>query len=600
MLRPEGAGGAGQAVLDGRRPRRRTHRAGPPRSAVNRRAKRIVAVALAPFVVLCVRAMHASWTATGDYSFIELRTRDVGTSHTPLVGPYSRFGWNHPGPALFFAFAAPYRAFASHSTGLLAGATLIGAVSTIAIVVVLIRRSPSLLVAAFGLLLVAALVRTLGAGFFWDPWNPYVIVLPFLAFTCFAWWTATGAERALPFAVGFGSFVAQTHVSLGLEVAVLLLVALGWLTLRERDTERRQRLRRAQLTSLAVLAVMWILPVVQEFSPGGGNIGELLRFWTERHSGTVGFAHAARLIGPQFTLPGPWLTRSEPVSPLTGALTAPRFSFPFALVALAIALVFAWRKRDRFGLVTASLALTAAAVGWMSFARIVGTPYPYLVRWADTLGPLCWFAVAVVFVPPLTKRLGRVTTTWITRAVGAAATILLVFLTASALTVPAPDPVDNHAASTLFSAMLPELRRLPAPLMLQSEFQYSANAIVGGLIARSVEDGLDARYPSYSLIAAGTRYVVNPAAARSYLYVVINADVASYSRNPAYRRIGIYDSLSPTDRAAYDQLRAAAQNATIRGQLTEYNSSHGPQNRRLQALRRRALLAAVFVRLPPH
>jgi len=168
-------------------------------------------VALAPVVILASRALRDSWAATGDYSLIELRTRAVGTSHTPLVGPYSRFGWNHPGPTLFFALAAPYRLLASHGRGLLLGAALIAGVATVAIVVGLMRADRPPVVGVFGLLVFAALVRALGAGFLWDPWNPYVIVLPFFALVLASWWTASGDERALPFAVGFASFVVQTH-----------------------------------------------------------------------------------------------------------------------------------------------------------------------------------------------------------------------------------------------------------------------------------------------------------------------------------------------------------------------------------------------------
>jgi hypothetical protein len=439
-----------------------------------------------------------------------------------------------------------------------------------------------LLVATFGLLLLAGVVRTLGAGFLWDPWNPYVIVLPFLAFVCFAWSAATGDARALPFALGFGSFVVQTHVSLGLEVVALLLLALGWLMLVERAPEERRRLRRAERVSLVVLVLMWMPPVVQEFLPGGGNIGELLRFWTQPQRDTLGFARAARLIAPEFALPAPWLTRSARVVPLSGALAAPHFSFPYALVALAIATAYGWRRRDRFALATCSVALTAAVGGWISVARIVGVPYPYLVVWAHVIGPVCWFAAAVVLLPPLAVRVRPVTTTWTTRVVAAGTAALLVLITASSVAAPAPDPLDTHATTMLFATVLPELRRLPTPIVMESDFGFSSNAILGGLIASCVEHGLDARYSSHVRIMAGDAHVVSPGSAPTSVYIVINRDVAAYSRDPAYRRIAVYDSLNRAERAEFDRLRAGAVSATDVG--------------RFDALKRRALLAAVFVR----
>jgi hypothetical protein len=176
---------------------------------------------------------------------------------------------------------------------------------------------------------------------------------------------------------------------------------------------------------------------------------------------------------------------------------------------------------------------------------------------------------------------------------------LLVLVTAGSFTTPAPDPLDNHAASTLFASVLPELRRLPAPLVVESEFGYSSNAIKGGLIASSVEHGIDARYSSHVRIMAGDAHVVSPRSARTYVYVVINRDVAAYSRDPAWRRIGIYDSLTRPDRAELNQLNAAVRRATNAGELTAYTAGHPRDVDRLKTLNRRALLAGVFVRVTP-
>ncbi|MFP5487294.1 MAG: hypothetical protein ACLGHQ_03180 [Acidimicrobiia bacterium] len=45
----------------------------------------------------------------GDIALIELRIRDVLSAHPPLTGAYSRYGWDHPGPAFFWLAALPYR-----------------------------------------------------------------------------------------------------------------------------------------------------------------------------------------------------------------------------------------------------------------------------------------------------------------------------------------------------------------------------------------------------------------------------------------------------------------------------------------------------------
>jgi hypothetical protein len=96
-----------------------------PRMAANvavgthsdRRLLSVVAgVLIVPAAVLLVRVIHSGWLSSSDWADIELRTRDVGTVHTPLVGAYSRYGWNHPGPLLFYVLALPYRVLAARAS----------------------------------------------------------------------------------------------------------------------------------------------------------------------------------------------------------------------------------------------------------------------------------------------------------------------------------------------------------------------------------------------------------------------------------------------------------------------------------------------------
>ena len=96
--------------------------------ASRRSDRRIVGVAAGllavPALVLLVRAARATWVPSSDWAAIEARTRDVWTSHASLVGPYSRYGWNHPGPLLFYVLAVPYRLLGSQPHGLFVGVAL--------------------------------------------------------------------------------------------------------------------------------------------------------------------------------------------------------------------------------------------------------------------------------------------------------------------------------------------------------------------------------------------------------------------------------------------------------------------------------------------
>jgi hypothetical protein len=48
------------------------------------------------------RGMETDLPATGDYAALELYTR-LAAQGRQLLGPYSRFGFHHPGPAYFYA-----------------------------------------------------------------------------------------------------------------------------------------------------------------------------------------------------------------------------------------------------------------------------------------------------------------------------------------------------------------------------------------------------------------------------------------------------------------------------------------------------------------
>ena len=141
-----------------------------------------IAVVLVPFVVLLVRLVHGPSYATSDLALIELRTRDVGTGHTPLVGVYSRYGWNHPGPLLFYTFALPYRLLGLERALLASGVLLNAAAVTGALA--LCWRHGRVAGVALGVIVVLLLLRSLSSASCITPWNPYATVLPLLTLAC--------------------------------------------------------------------------------------------------------------------------------------------------------------------------------------------------------------------------------------------------------------------------------------------------------------------------------------------------------------------------------------------------------------------------------
>ena len=198
----------------------------------------VLGLALLPLVVSAIAqaiTVGNSYYPYSDWAGMELFVRDVG-HHPVLVGLYSRDGWSHPGPIIFYLLAIPYRLTGSSSVGLQLGALIINGAAIVGMALVARRRggTPLLLCTLLG---VGLLVRTLGPDFVRDPWVCYVTVIPFGLMVLLSWSMACGETWALPVGAALTSYLVQTHVGY-LALAVPLLVwgagCLVWLAVRRR------------------------------------------------------------------------------------------------------------------------------------------------------------------------------------------------------------------------------------------------------------------------------------------------------------------------------------------------------------------------------
>ncbi|HEX5095126.1 MAG TPA: hypothetical protein VFX21_03900, partial [Acidimicrobiia bacterium] len=173
----------------------------------------VIGLVIVPVAVAFVALWGADWKPASDIAVEVLRVRDVGGRHTPFTGVQSRFGWDHPGPMLFWYLAPWYRLFGTtgvmYAVGALNIAALVGAL------VVARRRGGVLLMALVGIVALL-LVRSLTLDLLVDPWNPWVAVLPFLLFVLLAWSVAERDRGALVWLVAVGTFLVQTHVGYAL------------------------------------------------------------------------------------------------------------------------------------------------------------------------------------------------------------------------------------------------------------------------------------------------------------------------------------------------------------------------------------------------
>ena len=354
---------------------------------------------VAPLVVAAVRTIVSfrhGYAPPSDWALLELRVRDVGL-HGVFTGPYSRFGWFHPGPLVYYLLAVPYRLLGSSSAGLMIGALSINAAAAVGAVLVARRRGISVGIAATVAL--ALLMRSLGPEVLRDPWNPHLPVLSSFLLLFLAWVAMSGDSRLLPWIAVVASFLIQTHVGFTpLAVGMVVSATIGaGIAARRSASEQRRFLRMAGFAVLAAL-VLWLPALWGEVVTGSGNLGDIVSYFSATNPG-AGVADAARVAALQLDARPDWLFGAESgfifrTGPRRAVLPVELSSRPpFLLVAALAAGLTATFRRRRDAVLLGITVLVGWATAMVGVSRIVGLLFPYLVRWTWPLG-----AVTGVFV----------------------------------------------------------------------------------------------------------------------------------------------------------------------------------------------------------
>jgi hypothetical protein len=519
-----------------------------------------IALAIAAVVILCVRVSTFDWVAVGDDLTIKLRTLDVGGSHTPLVGVYSRFNWNHPGPMLFYTLALPLRLLGGDSLGLLFGAILINlaAIGSSLWIAARARRDSLPLVAFF----ITLLCLGLNLGGLADPWNPYVIILPMFATVIAAWRTALGDRVAAIVLVIAGSFALQSHLgSGGVVVSMLAFGSIGILLRAWRGPNRHDD-RRTLLLAAVILLVCWIPPIVEQLTHSPGNLRLLFDFLRHGDGAYDGFASGARIIGRVLSIPGNWVRGAEPVKGpycwrCGGGEVAPgSYPIPWALFALVGATWWAWRRRWTNEIVLCATAFVLVLAGFFAASRVSGVVVPYLVRWVWVIGAATWLAVGAVLLAEIRRRAKSPRFT--SRLATAATAIALIALIA---TGPDLQPLQSYDSWTrtidaVVDPTVEALQQAPQPVLITS------NLGVDGSVATAVLDaaeqhGIDVRRTSNLAFVFGPQRAIDPAKAKSELVIVAGDGWVDVAADPRFRLVTSFDPLSPDERAEVNATEAS-------------------------------------------
>jgi len=322
-------------------------------------------------------------TAVSDIAVTELYTL-LAAEGRQLVGPYSRFGWHHPGPLLFWIEAPFYRLSGYGTAALYSGALAINltALATLAWVVAREDRRLGALVTGASLLF-AWHIPTLFA----NPWNALVPALSSLTFVVLCAAVANGRIGLLPLMVVFGSFIAQTHLGYAPLAGVLAPASLAIGLPVYRSRTGRPLWPHVVASSWLALG-LWLFPIAEQLSQEQGNVTRLWRFFGAETAPGVplgaGYANWAFMIVGVF--------RPDEI-PYGGhfAPTHLAWGMPLAAAEMAMLLAVALRAFRTSRTFTASLAMTmfaASMVGLWSITRIREDVLAYHIFWLAGIGAI--------------------------------------------------------------------------------------------------------------------------------------------------------------------------------------------------------------------
>ncbi len=446
------------------------------------------ALALSGAAILVARG-GGPVTPVSDTAVIESFTLYASRAQL-LVGPYSRYGWHHPGPLYFYLLAPVYTLAGSSTPGLSAGALLINLASIVVLAWVLVRTAGGWLTVAVTASMAVYVWRL--APLLVSPWNPLVVVLPLAALTVIAAAVASGDHGLAPLGVALASFVMQTH--LGVVPTALAVSAVLALATWHAAREAIPRSRRAAIIAVAVAAVLWAVPLSEQVSASPGNMTALWRFFStpDRGHQTMATTYAAwsdmvtGIARPDFHIAGgsPFRrSRWRPARTVAGCEVA-------ALTAIAL---IARRRRRQFEAAWASVLLLALAIAFAAVTRIHDEIIDHEVFWISALGALAAatiVAAAAAWWSEAPKRLG------VCAAVGACALAAYVgFGELSAVTKRTidPDPA-RRAAAVIGDALERRVRSTgvrPLIQIDQDEWPVAAGALLHlqrSRLAFAVED----------------------------------------------------------------------------------------------------------------
>ncbi len=556
-------------------------------AALDRHPVRLILLATAvvalPLLVAAVALRSSTWYPVLDLAMSELRVRDVGTSHTPLIGLPGRIGTypdqgSHPGPLSFYLLAPTYRLLGSSSWALEAATVAIHLAAIGVALWIGHRRLGWPGVAVVGLVL-ALVVRGYGQLPLTQPWNPYLPLVAWLVVLLAAWSVVAGDHWMLVPLVAAASYCAQTHVPylpLGVGMVVLGLGAVvvrWWFSRGSGATNGGDSSSepvfpwKAVAVSGGVGVVLWLPPVADQITSDPGNIRQLLDHFGSPPEAALGVGEGLELALRHLDVWAGLARQTVDTGTFISAASATR-----GLAVLGIwivAAVVAWRRGSAALRALHVVVGAGLLLGTASMVRIFGRPWYYLTLWAWGVTTLlavavAWSALTLVrprlaaaratFGPGLAARIG----------VGAGAVAVVVSLVSAAQFADAEHP-EERLSTAVGSLAAPTYDAVVegAGAATGSDGRYlvrwSDAADIGspgfGLLDELERRGLDVAADTYFRVPA-TEHRTEPRAwADAQIHLATGGYVERWRAWDEAVEVATYDPRTPAQVAEYDAVR---------------------------------------------
>lgn len=500
-----------------------------------------------PFLGVLLRAVTGDWVPSGDIALQVLQATDVGTSRSPLVGVYSRYGWNHPGPTAFYVAAPFSRAFGP--IGMIVSTALVNAACGVVSLWILHRRAGrlALVVAA---VFVLALCAVVGSFRLSSPWNPWALLFPALVALIVVWAVLDGSRWAVVGFVVAGSYALQHHLGLFPMLAAQGVVVVIVVAKSVRETGASPWVRPLQWAGGALVAI-WFLPFVEQLVRPPGNVRLIIGSLRAPSEPPIGVRAAWRAASGEIASPGVLPSISSGMAPVVtlGVIT---------MLALLVGLPRIRRRDDlRQPRNLAIVAFVGGAASLVGATRITGAAWEYLLApfWVVTV--IAWWSLVWAAAVGLRGRLATPGATG-RLLVGLVSAVLLVVgatLAHRAATSRFDTEAVGAAVDAVASATAPQLDPSRSYVIIPADGRDFAGGM-SGLLAGLERRGFDVAVPGPLSVMVDSWRVDDQQAPRDQLWIVGADDLLQGLELPDAELLAAHDQMTPVERHRMGRLWA--------------------------------------------